>query len=84
MRDGNEAGVKEWAEIVGHALLVCVVLSVWVFTAWWVDKILLSHLPLEGMSIISFRLLEIILHLSTLRIIYRSLFKPRVQPRWWV
>lgn len=84
MRDGNEAGVKELAEIVGHALLVCVVLSVWATTAWWIDKVVLNHVPLEGMSIISFRVLEIILHVSTLRVIYRSLFKPRVQARWWV
>jgi hypothetical protein len=81
-----EAGLRELVEILRHALLVSVVLSFWIITAWWIDKILLKHLPLEGMSIISFRFLELGLHISTLRLVYRLLFpsNDHRQFRWWV
>lgn len=79
-----EPSGREFAEIIRHTILVCAVLSVWAITAWWIDRVVLNHVPLEGMSIISFRLLEFILHISTFRLIYKTLFKRRVQARWWV
>lgn len=81
-----EAGVKDFGRVIAHAVLVSIFLAVWLITAWTIDRVLLTRFPLEGMTIISFRLLELILHLSTFRFVYSRLLtrRKRSSERWWV
>ena len=84
--ESDAVGMKEFGRVIVHAVLVSILLAVWLITAWATDQVLLARFPLEGMSIVSFRLLEFTLHLSTFRFIYRQVLRRRKRniERWWV
>lgn len=82
----EEAEIKEFARLIRHTLLVFAFLIVWGTTAWAIDKRLMVWFPLEGLSMVSFRLLELVLHVSTFRSVYHLVFK-RSKPyraQWWM
>jgi len=73
---------NDYKELVRHSLWQTLLLSLWILAGWTTDKFLLSHFPLEGMSLISFRLFEVALHLSALRILLRVVIGPKPGGRW--
>jgi hypothetical protein len=86
MMESEEPRVKDFGRLIAHVVLVSLFLAVWLTTAWAIDNLLMEHFPLQGMSMISFRLLEVIVHLSTLRAGQRLLFTrhKRNIERWWL
>jgi hypothetical protein len=76
---------RRYVKLIRHALFQGLLLSVWIVTAWVTDQYLLGRFPLEGLSIISFRLLEVALHVSTFRVVYKLLFTDHERPSrlWW-
>jgi hypothetical protein len=86
MMESEEPRVKDFGRLIAHVVLVSLLLAVWLTTAWAIDNLLMERFPLQGMSMISFRLLEVIVHLSTLRAVQRLLFTrhKRNIERWWL
>jgi hypothetical protein len=83
----SEVGFKEIVRLISHTLLVFVFLLVWLITAWAMDKMLMAWFPLEGLSLVSFRLLEVLVHVSTFRLVSHMVFRWRGNnhvDRWWV
>jgi hypothetical protein len=74
---GKEAGIKDFAKLILHLILVAVVLAVWIITASAIDRIVLAAFPLPPVEKICFRIVEVLLHLSTLRVVYHTLFPRR-------
>lgn len=58
--------MRETVTLIIHALLVFVVLTVWLITAWTIDQYLLLRFPLEGLALVNFRILETIKRLSSI------------------
>ena len=78
--------VKDFLKIIVHTVLGFLLLAVWLFAAWIVDDVLLTSFPIRGASMIGFRLLEVILHVSTLRFVFRTLMEHKREKgqRWWI
>lgn len=73
-----------FVKLIVHAALATLLLAVWLITAWAIDAFLLARFPLEGMSMIGFRLLELALYCSTCRVVYRLLFAADSKhEKWW-
>jgi hypothetical protein len=73
-----------FGKLIVHAALATLLLAVWLITAWAIDAFLLARFPLEGISRIGFRLLELALYCSTCRVVYRLLFAADSKhENWW-
>jgi hypothetical protein len=76
---------KHFARLMLHALMQGLLLTIWIISAWATDNYVLGHFPLEGMSLVSFRCLEFMLHAATLRVVIRLIFPPSPPSgRWWL
>ncbi len=76
--------MRETVTLIIHALLVFVVLTVWLITAWTIDHYLLLRFPLEGLALVNFRILEGALHLKTLHLVGKLMFGRNKENRlWW-
>ena len=80
----RESIFRSFATLVVHAISDAVVLIVWMTMAWLVDKLLTSEFPLQGMSLISFRILEVAFHIKTLHLVYKLMFaRAKENTSWW-